>query len=189
MAPFYGYCNASYTNATVWTKWVQTTTATSYAVTNQYAWTTWVDQTQFTNGYLRYVETPEEMARVEALRREEQVRHTEAQDRALGLFRESLTPEQLDTFERDKVVHIRSRRGRRYRIHCRDLMARDDYGLGNIDVLDGKDVVTARLCAHPQGLPAPDMWLAQLLSLEHNEEEVIRVANVHYGKRPVLAAA
>lgn len=193
MAP-YSYCTntGGSTQTSVWYQWnlnTQTTTSTTFTLTP--IWNTWVDQTNFQ--YVQYTAPPlptaEEVARSEAERAEKEAQRIAARDRALMLFRESLTPEQLETFETDRVVHIHSRRGRRYRVHCRSLSARDAYGLGNIDVLDDQDVVTARLCAHPMSLPDPDMWLAQLLSLEHNENEVIRVANVHYGSRPALVAA
>lgn len=178
--------------AGAWYQWNQTgsITVTDNWEYKQSVWTAWNE-----------AQTPRQRREVERgfaaeRNRQQQVHQNrerardEAFKRALGLFVSCLTDEERTDYEKKGCIHVRGSRGRRYRIHCRGMgiETRDEFGLGNVDVLDGGQV-SGRLCAHPNGIPEPDMWLAQKLILEHDEDEFVRTANVHWGQRPELAAA
>jgi hypothetical protein len=102
-----------------------------------------------------------------------------AKARARELLVARLTPEQRETFERNKwFIVIGGKSKRRYRIR--------DTGctVANIDLLGelpGGGVVH-RLCGHIDGgymCPLEDHLLGQKLSLEHDEERFLAVANIH----------
>ena len=62
----------------------------------------------------------------------------------------------------------------------------------NIDVLDETGKVVRSLCVHPrEGVPDADTMLSQALMLRHDEEALLRMANVHspnhgFRRRPIV---
>jgi hypothetical protein len=165
---WYIWCDqtATYSTAQIWTNWCET--GTTITLTSNY-----VEPHQ---------PTPEE---IEAQR----VAAAEAVKRAHDLFMSLLDEEQKASYLKDAVVHVTSSRNRRYRIHCRSMVGRDRFGMGNLDLLDESGEVKSRLCAHPTSVPDPDIWAAQFLALQTDEDTVVRTANIHYGERPELVAA
>lgn len=95
----------------------------------------------------------------------------EAQARGLELLKESLTPEQRESYEKNKYFEVKgSDTGTRYRIkHGRQM---------NIDVLDESGKRKSGICFLPVGgLVAGDCMLAQKCALELEESEALKVAN------------
>jgi len=90
--------------------------------------------------------------------------------RSQELLLEHLTPEQRDTFHKNKwFLVIGGKTKTQYRI-------RTESYAGNIDVLEaGK--VTARLCVHCSDIPLYDHHLAQKITLEYDEESLLKLAN------------
>lgn len=96
---------------------------------------------------------------------------TPAEERAMALFREHLTPEQRKSYDERASFEVRGgTTGRRYRIqHGRQM---------NIAVLDDQGRAVQGLCFVPEGaLPTGDCMLAQKLALELDEERALAVAN------------
>jgi hypothetical protein len=125
----------------------------------------------------------------EQRRQQEIVRQQERRDalvRARVLLESILTPQQKHDLVTRGRFFVCGSRGRRYCI-------RTDSQSGNVDWVDDNERVLGSLCAHPGGVdgsvPDPDAWLAQMLALETDEDSFVRVANVHRGARPALAAA
>lgn len=99
----------------------------------------------------------------------------EARERAIGLLLENLSPEQRETFQKNKWFIVEGgKSGLKYRIHANDNVA------ANIDVLDG-DKIARRLCGHCEvaKVPLGDHLLAQKIMLENAEEDFLRIANRH----------
>lgn len=98
-----------------------------------------------------------------------------AQSRALDLLIKHLTPEQRETFQKNKWFIVEGgRTGRRYRIRDKGNM------VANIDVLEGNSIAH-RLCGHcaAHEIPLADNLLAQKLMIEADEEAFLRIANRH----------
>lgn len=165
----------------IWTQWYVNQTAASTATTAG-IWTQWSSQitdiqvhmvvparARITDEELR--QANERAARWNEQQREVTRKREQAEERASGLLREHLTPDQLFQFNRDKYLIIEGQSGIRYRL--RWAVA------GNIDVLrPGSDVVDHRLCVYPmEDLPVADVILGQKLFLEHREQDLLRVAN------------
>ncbi len=95
----------------------------------------------------------------------------EAQERGLRLLKDSLSPAQLEQYERYRYFEvIGGRTGRRYRIRHGRMM--------NIDQLDGRGRHICGWCFFPEGhLVAGDVMLAQKLALELFEPEALEIAN------------
>ena len=94
-----------------------------------------------------------------------------------------LSAEQRTELAQRGYFHVVGSRGRRYRIRAQGID-------GNVEWVDNDGVVLGRLCAHPNGsLPMADYWLAQMLTLRHDEDAFLRVANVHAGQRPPMEVA
>jgi hypothetical protein len=139
--------------------------------------------------YHRPVRTEAQRKEDERIQREhleelarERKRADEAEARAEKLLLESLNAKQTEEYKKDKSFVVHSRSGMRYRIrHGR---------VANVDVVCKEGKILHKLCAHPaEYVPNPDTMLAQKLFLEHQEEEFLKVANVHknYGvHEPVL---
>lgn len=104
-----------------------------------------------------------------------------ARDRAAELLGYCLTSDQRATLREHGWFEVRSSKGRRWRI-------RDRGQSGNVDLMpETGDERLATYCAHPpEGLPDPDAYLAQMLTLITDEDAFLRVANLHY-RRPVAA--
>lgn len=96
-----------------------------------------------------------------------------AEQRAVALLREWLSPAQLARLERYGYFEvIGSRTGKRYRIRYNRVV--------NIDELDehGRQVVT--WCFGPEGgLPRGDIMLAQKIALENDEDAALAIAIRH----------
>lgn len=184
-------------NAQVWTSWVNQ--ATTITVPNTYGyndqvWLQWqqnvyVPQNMPQNGYYTTLSPEDEAARrqrIEAERQAQQHRFEErriASVRARTLLESFLTDEQKTELERHGRFFVRGSRGRRYCIRANGQS-------GNVDLLAEDRSVVGRFCAHPRGyLPDPDAWLAQMLALQDDEDEFLRTANLHMGRRPELVVA
>ena len=64
--------------------------------------------------------------------------------------------------------------------------------IGNVRLLDERGVWLASYCIHPTNeheLPVADIQLSQLLLLRSDEEEFLRVANLHWDRRPEVLPA
>jgi hypothetical protein len=101
-----------------------------------------------------------------------------------------LSPEQQASYERDQAFVVIGSAGGIYRIR--------PGSAGNVDWIDPANSgheVAGVLCAHPQlwtpdgSLPDPDVALAQMLALTTDEAGFVATANVHRGRRPLVAAA
>lgn len=106
-----------------------------------------------------------------------------AHQRGLELFKMLLTPEQRQELARDLRVTVRGNAGGLYQIDCHgrsvhgNIHATDEHGcrLGNLCVAPGmRDRLDdGRL----RTMPTSDGWVGQLLSIRHNEEELLAKAN------------
>lgn len=134
----------------------------------------------------------EERLRVEAqARREEESRRAlaraekmaGAQERALGLLRMILSPEELVLWEQTGMIHVRGSEGGLYEIDTTRTSVH-----GNIYEVDEHGCRLVSLCGAPQmyhqdpelgsiGLPLADGWIGQYLTLKNNEGEMKRKAN------------
>ena len=114
----------------------------------------------------------------------------EAKKRARDLLLARLTDEQRRTFIENKWFMVEGgATKKRYRIRDKgDLIA-------NIDVLaDTSDEIAHHLCGHARiaDIPLEDQLLTQKLMLEFDEQEFLRIANVHQRGRigvPLAVAA
>lgn len=98
-----------------------------------------------------------------------------ANERAGEFLSQHLSPSQRETFLKNGWFIVEGGKSKtRYRIRGNTLMA-------NVDVLDNKDKVTHRLCAHPrlEACPVADHLLAQKMTLEFDEDSFLRTANRH----------
>jgi hypothetical protein len=110
--------------------------------------------------------------RVQELEREHR---EQAEHRARGLLLDHLTPEQRETYERDRWFIVEGESKTRYRV--RDL----GHMVANVEMLNENNTVRHRLCAHvPMGrVPMGDQLLAQKIMLECSEPDFLRIANRH----------
>ena len=176
---------ANATTTIVWNAWVSDTTTASYQVTTTDAtWSQWVvagtGQYQ-PQGYQPYTPPTAEQqdawarehAEVERKANEKAAERAAAVVKAKALLASMLDEQQRAQLERDKFFDFVSQTGRKMRIksHSQSM---------NVDELgeDGKRIRT--LCAHPASyeLPVEDHMVAQFLTLRHDEEAFLRVANV-----------
>lgn len=95
------------------------------------------------------------------------------QERANALLNEVLTEAQRKEMAKHRYFTVESRTSkRRYRVHV------DQERHGNIEELDGRGRVVAKLCCAPRGLiPIADALIGQKLSLEAAEDDFRRAAN------------
>jgi hypothetical protein len=108
-----------------------------------------------------------------------QERRAAVQVRARSLLESLLSEEQRNSLRHHGRFQVTGSRGRRYCINANGQS-------GNVDLLDDAGGIMGKFCAHPAGyLPDPDAWAAQLLALMTDEEAFLRVANLHWGHRPV----
>jgi len=101
----------------------------------------------------------------------EDVGSAEAREKGMRLFKEALTPEQRDCYDKNKYIEVvGGETGRRYRINDGRQM--------NILLLDKKGKPAQKLCFLPQGqLVKGDVMLAQKIALETFERDALKVAN------------
>jgi hypothetical protein len=115
-------------------------------------------------------ETPEEKASRLKREVEREAKRKAASLRAEHLLFTILTPSQVKQYTDDDFIELMVK-GRTYRI-------RKGYSR-NVELIEaGKP--TVRYCAHPEDAhvtPVPDAMLAQLLMLQNNEAEFLKVAN------------
>lgn len=199
-----GYC-PNYTNASTtyytptwtsnssitptWINWNQnyTTTTQNYTLTysnsfQDQVWHEWIVNTGNPGPYRPRILTPEETAAHDRRLREEREHRQAACTRARVLLGEFLDDEQKAELERHGRFHVTGSKGRRYCIRTNGGQS------GNVDLLDDKGGVQARLCAHPRNyLPDGDAWLMQMIEIRHDEDHFLRTANVHQGRLPVAA--
>jgi len=98
-----------------------------------------------------------------------------AKNRAKELLLQHLSPQQQETYRKHDWFVVEGGRSKiKYRIRGGTLTA-------NVDVLDKTEKTTHRLCAHPrlEACPMGDQLLAQKLTLEHAEDDFLRIANRH----------
>jgi hypothetical protein len=97
-----------------------------------------------------------------------------AEQRALALLKDWLSPRQLAQYERDGHFEVMgSHSGKRYRIRRAGHM--------NIDELSEHGALVAIWCFGPHGyLPVGDVMLAQKIALETNEKVALQVANSNH---------
>ncbi len=95
----------------------------------------------------------------------------EAGERARILLLDNLSEEQREEYERLES----------FRVIVGDRMYRIKRGrVGNIELIDDEGIV-ARYCVHPEvECPDEDTMLTQKLMLENDEQELLRLANVHF---------
>ena len=98
---------------------------------------------------------------------------TAAEQKALTLLKEWLSPAQLARFESyGHFEVIGSRTGKRYRIRYHRVV--------NIDELDERGAQVATWCFGPAGsLPRGDIMLAQKIALENDEDAALAIAIRH----------
>ena len=116
--------------------------------------------------------------RLVALSDQHERKMTAARERSFTLLKEWLSPKQRADFEEYQMFCvIGERTGCRYVITS-------GYS-NNVCRMDESGNSDARLCFGPRGVPLGDILLAQKLTLETDEEEALRVANVsvEYGGR------
>lgn len=150
-----------------WTSW--TNTRTTAATTTAAVWSIWVDAGSVVDEFRARIEQTEEQ-QVEqrgffaGFGRKRQ----EAEKVAEDLLLQCLTPEQRALYQRSKMFVVKGgKSGHDYEIDC-------SYASRNIKRSDGR-----RFCAHPPlDVPASDIFLAQKLAIECNEEHFLERANV-----------
>ena len=183
----------------VWGNWNRITTGTiNYGLANT-IWPGWTSAEAYVGQYgnrLIVSNETEDQRIARAARDAQSRREWEVQDRIRRAEREAADrraevllhahldrEQQQQLAERDWFLHV-SKSGKRYRIN-RGRSA-------NIDVLDANGKVVHSLCAHPRlDVPDADTMLAQALMLKHDEDEFLRMANVHrfnhqFRHRPLL---
>lgn len=187
-------------NGTVWPYWCDSITAAT--ITPVTLSTTWVNWNLAYSGTLTmgtggtvlmlpatwtawnsaYTETAEQrglrerqQARYQAEQAEWHEARLRASDRAAELLASLLTDEQMASYRDKGWFEVRGSRGGRWRIRNRGQS-------GNVDLMpEIGDERLATYCAHPpEGLPAGDAHLAQMLALVTDEDAFRRVANLHY---------
>ena len=101
-------------------------------------------------------------------------RRVKAEQRALALLKDWLSPTQLAQYEIDGHFEVMgSHSGKRYRIRRAGHM--------NIDELSEHGALVAVWCFGPHGyLPVGDVMLAQKIALETNEKAALQVANSNH---------
>ena len=108
----------------------------------------------------------EEKAQREA---EERMR---AEEKALELMMLSLTPRQRDTWNEHGWFEVVSQSGKVFRIRNKMSLNVDEYDVQN-------EQVVASHCIVPKdgNIPLPDMYVMQMLMLQYDEAQFMRVAN------------
>lgn len=140
---------------------------------------------------LAEIEARRAQAREERRRHQEEERRRadEAHARAMELVLICMTPEERERYHATNRIIVTSNLGRMWEI------TQNGYE-GNVNLVDPHHVdedgqpdypMVARFCVHPkmydsrsnERCPTPDAWAGQILHLRHDEDEMIRLANVH----------
>lgn len=188
--PYPAYTSASsVVSGVVWASWVGMSTSTASSVTistTAAIWGNW-NQVSYVHGAaaprkpVSLTEEQREEQRLANLARENaraaevaarKAEKEESDKRAEALLQAHLSAEQKEQLAREDWFLVDSKSGKKYRIN-RGRVA-------NIDVLDENDVVVRSLCVHPRDtVPDADTMLSQSLMLKYDEEDLLKMANVH----------
>jgi hypothetical protein len=126
--------------------------------------------------------TPEELA----AQKQAEAKRARAKVRARSLLDSVLTPEQRQYVERHGYIPVVGSKGRRYHIRT------GGGASGNVVLVDEKEAVLGRFCAHPTSahghIPTEDSFVAQLLHLQDDEDDFLGKANLVDGINPVRRA-
>jgi hypothetical protein len=168
-------CNDS---STIWTPWCETanTTATTNTTTIWYHWAS--DNCTGSDVCVKATwkppqETPEEIARREAERRKAEEIRVKAEERANELLRELLAPDQRVQYDEKRRFYLVAQSGKRYEVDC----TRRQHNVYEVDAV-GKRLEEHCIYARADNqLPLGDNAAAQLLLLQHDEQEFRRIAN------------
>lgn len=142
-------------------------------------WVSWTNGNTYTYNGLHT--GPSVYSHAQQRQREDRARaRVLASDRASELLMSLLSDEQAHAYHLTGEFEVMGSAGGLYRVRRGTS--------GNIDWIDPEGQVGARLCAHPtmaQGwMPEQDVAAAQVLALITDEPGFVRVANVHWGRRP-----
>lgn len=168
------------TATSIWNTWVSECTHTTTSATADEIWVTWcttptsavIYPLSPTAAERAAIEEPQYVREQAARAATERRIAAEAEKRAEELLLAILTEEQRRTYRAHRYVVVEGRSGRRYRVRrCR---------VGNVDVVDRRGMIESRLCCHPAvWCPDQDTMAAQLLHIQHNEDDFVRRANYH----------
>jgi hypothetical protein len=175
-----------------WRTW-NTSTSTYCTITSNQLWQTWTSEQTYGNSSNTYYQnlapsppmTPEELARHNKAIEERQAKAAKAKVRARSLLDSILTPEQRQYVERHGYIPVVGSKGRRYHIRT------GGGASGNVVLVDEKDSLIGRFCAHPTAthdgkyIPPEDSFVAQLLHLQDDEDDFLGKANLVDGINPV----
>jgi hypothetical protein len=112
-------------------------------------------------------------------------KRAKAHRRARSLLESVLTPEQRQYMERHGYIPVIGSQGRKYHVRT------GGGASGNVVLVDEKEAVLGRFCVHPRSthdghhLPNDDQFLAQVLHLQDDEDDLLKVANLVEGHNPV----
>jgi len=206
-----GYYEAGSSATTVWTGWVLDSNSITSTADCSYIWRQWASGTAdnttsgATSNNIWYIwagqagqyvpvgqvqgqlqePTPEEIEAVRKSREEwnrkqeeERKARERADKRARKLFLDVVGKRKYKEFRKKKYHDVVAASGKRYRLALH----------ATIQEMDGMfgDKAKARLCVHPDNVPAYDTLVAQLLFLlsgKEGEEQLVKTAN-----RTVVAA-
>ena len=171
--------NDTTASTTVWSVWCGDSTVGSSTGTSN-TWYRWaVPENEVAIAVEPRRETDEEREAREQRQREYQAQaaareteRAEARKKADEILRRCLTAAQRAEYEKERRFSLIGQSGeRRYRInHGR---------AGNVEEVNEAGQVLKRICCHPrEAVPDEDTMLAQMLHLQHNEEEFLRTANI-----------
>jgi hypothetical protein len=169
-----------------------TNTQTIYYPASQ-LWREWCIQTNGSATYQYDAQPPpmtaEELAAHNRAVEEHKAKAARAKVRARSLLDSVLSPEQRQYMERHGYIPVVGSKGRRYHIRTTGGAS------GNVVLVDDKEAVEARFCAHPRSthdghfLPNEDQFLAQVLHLQDDEDDFLGKANTVEGRNPVRGLA
>lgn len=189
------YTSTSTSTSLTWGAWNQTWTAVGTTAGGY--WLQWNVTYTEARPVVLVAETAEQQAERERRRREQDRVREEyreesrklaeaASQNAEQLLTALLSDEQNATWREHRYFTVLgSSSGRTYRIR---------WGIaGNVDLMaEYEDAAEVTYCAHPPGIPAADVCLAQLFLLCTDEDAFLAVANVHrrhtVRQRPELRA-
>jgi hypothetical protein len=166
-----GSTTIPFTSADVWAYWNTVGTTSSTLTLTNLTWAGWNTVYQENADQRAERERREEQARADAELAEQ--RYRQAVTRGEELLLSLLSDEQAASRRDHGYFTVRgSRSGAVYRIHSRGIS-------NNVDRLDDGGRREMVFCAHPPGLCAPDVHLAQMLALVTDEDAFLAVANSH----------
>ena len=160
-------CTASVTGNDIWPTWC---TASDSSTSTATTWHSWNSTASHSPIIQTYRETPEQIE-TRRKQRVEYERQREALERAESSLLSLLSPEQRESYAKDKKFHVITAEGKRYEIDCRKRMH-------NVFELNERGQRVLELCIYQTGnTPLPDNIAAQKLLLESDEKEFRRIAN------------